>query len=131
MPPKRILLIEDEDPIREIFKRQLDKAGLLTDGAQTAQAGLALLSQNHYDLLLLDIMLPDTNGLEVLKQVKQNPLYKSLPVVMLTNLGQDSVIKEGFELGADGYLMKVSYTPDQVVAEVQKILAGKTPTKTI
>lgn len=119
---KKILLIEDEDFIRDLYKRQFEKAGFVVEGFGKGKDGLAAGLTNKYDLLLLDIMLPDINGIEILKQIKQNPSSKNLPVVMLTNLGQDSVIKEGFTLGAEGYLIKASFTPDQVVAEATNIL---------
>src|SRR5205823_1690241 len=85
MQPK-ILLIEDEDYIRDLYKRQLDNAGLSTDAFPNGQQGLAAVKQSHYDLVLLDIMLPDTNGLQILKEIKQNEGTKLWPVVLLTNL---------------------------------------------
>lgn len=125
MEPKKILLIEDEDLIRDLYKRQLEKSGLPTDGFRTGKEGLAAIQKQKYDLILLDIMLPDMNGLEILKQLKQNPQTKSTPVILQTNLGQESIIKEGFSLGAEGFLIKGSYTPDQIVEEVKNFLAGK------
>src|SRR3989344_1568052 len=119
---KKILLIEDEDFIRDLYKRQFEKAGFVVEGFAKGKEGLDASTKNQYDLLLLDIMLPDINGIEILKQIKQNSFSKNLPVVMLTNLGQDSVIKEGFTLGAEGYLIKASFTPDQVVQEATNIL---------
>lgn len=124
MQPKA-LIIEDEQFIRDIYKSQLEKAGITVDGFRNGKEGLQSISQNKYDIILLDIMLPDLNGLEILKQVKQNPDTKNIPVIMLTNLGQDEVIKEGFSLGAQGYFIKASYTPDQIVQEVKNILARK------
>lgn len=122
MQPKA-LIIEDEQFIRDIYKRQLEKAGITVDGFGNGAEGLQSISQNKYNIILLDIMLPDLNGLEILKQIKQNPASKNIPVIMLTNLGQDEIIKEGFTLGAQGYFIKASYTPDQIVAEVKNILA--------
>ncbi|MDP3733062.1 MAG: response regulator, partial [Candidatus Daviesbacteria bacterium] len=69
--------------------------------------------------------LPDINGLQILQNIRQNPATKNIVVVLLTNLGQDAVIKQGFELGADGYLVKAAYTPDQIVQEVKNIIAKK------
>lgn len=124
MQPKA-LIIEDEQFIRDIYKRQLEKAGITVDGFSNGAEGLQAISQNKYDIILLDIMLPDINGLEILKQVKQNPDTKNIPIIMLTNLGQDEIIKEGFSLGAQGYFIKASYTPDQIVEEVKNILSRK------
>ena len=126
----KLLLVEDEEYIRDLYKRQLDLAGLMTDAFGLGNEGLAAAEKNSYDLILLDIMLPDINGLQILQKVKQNPVAKNTPVVLLTNLGQDAVIKQGFELGADGYLVKAAYTPDQIVQEVKNILAKKSANPT-
>lgn len=121
----KVLLVEDEEFIRDLFKRQLDLSGFTTDAFGTGQDGLSAISKNAYDLVLLDIMLPDINGLQILQNIRQNPATKNIVVVLLTNLGQDAVIKQGFELGADGYLVKAAYTPDQIVQEVKNIIAKK------
>lgn len=121
----KVLLVEDEEFIRDLFKRQLDLSGFTTDAFGNGNDGLSALTKNAYDLVLLDIMLPDINGLQILQNIRQNPATKSVAVVLLTNLGQDSVIKQGFELGADGYLVKAAYTPDQIVQEVKNIMKKK------
>lgn len=123
---KRILLIEDEDYIRDLYKRQLDLAGFLTDGFADGKSGLSAIQQNVYDLVLLDIMLPGINGLEILKEIKHNVMTKNIPVVLLTNLGQEVIIEEAFKLGAEGYLIKASVTPDQIIQEVKNILQKQT-----
>lgn len=126
--PKKILLVEDEDFIRELYTRQLTKAGFAVKSAVDGQAGLNLLKNEQFDLLLLDIMLPGMNGLQLLREFKtQNPTSPMI-TILLTNLGQEAVIKEGFELGAQAYLIKASYTPDQVVNEVKNALFGNQPT---
>lgn len=124
---KKILLVEDENFIRELYTRQLTKAGFLVKEAIDGQSGLNTLKQEQFDLLLLDIMLPGMNGLQLLREFKtQNPNSKMI-TILLTNLGQEAVIKEGFELGAQAYLIKASYTPDQVVNEVKNVLFGNQP----
>lgn len=120
--PKKILIIEDEVFIADLYARQLAKAGYTVKTAGDGTTGLNTLMQETFDLLLLDIMLPGINGLEVLKQWKQKNPNSSMIVLLLTNLGQDTVIKQGFELGAQGYLIKAAYTPDQVLSEVKKAL---------
>ncbi len=121
---KKILLVEDEDFIRELYVRQLTKEGFLVKSVPDGQTGLNLLKTETFDLLLLDIMLPGMNGLQLLREFKtQNP-NSPMVTILLTNLGQEAVIKEGFELGAQAYLIKASYTPDQVVSEVKNALSG-------
>jgi len=124
---KKILLIEDEDFVRELYTRQLTKTGFQVKTAVDGQSGLDLLNKEQFDLLLLDIMLPGMNGLQLLREFKtKNPNSKMI-TILLTNLGQEAVIKEGFELGAQAYLIKASYTPDQVVNEVKNALMGGQP----
>lgn len=124
---KKILLVEDEDFIRELYVRQLTKAGFQVKSTVDGQSGLNMLKQEQFDLLLLDIMLPGMNGLQLLREFKtQNPNSQMI-TILLTNLGQEAVIKEGFELGAQAYLIKASYTPDQVVNEVKNALFGNPP----
>lgn len=127
-PSKKILLVEDEDFIRDLYARQLAKAGFEVKQAVDGQSGLDMLKAESFDLLLLDIMLPGMNGLQLLRTFKtQNP-NSQMVTILLTNLGQEAVIKEGFELGAQAYLIKASYTPDQVVNEVKHALFGGQPT---
>jgi CheY-like chemotaxis protein len=118
----KILIIEDEQFIRDIYIRQIQKIGFEIEGYGSGKKGLEALEHGKYDLILLDIMLPDINGLEVLKQIKQDPASSKIPIILLTNLGQDEIIKEGFALGANSYLIKASYTPDQIAQEVKNIL---------
>ncbi len=126
-PTKKILLVEDEDFIRELYVRQLTKQGFQVKSAVDGQSGLNMLKAEAFDLLLLDIMLPGMNGLQLLREFKtQNP-NSPMITILLTNLGQEAVIKEGFELGAQAYLIKASYTPDQVVTEVKNALFGNQP----
>lgn len=121
---KKILLIEDDEFIREMYHDELESAGFKVSAFGTGKECFQALSQEHFDLVLLDIMLPDTNGLEILKQIKSSEQTKNLKVVILTNLGQENIIKEGFQLGAAGYLIKVSYNPDQMVEEVKKFVSS-------
>lgn len=123
--PKKILLIEDEDPIRDLYLRQLNQAGFKVKVCKDGTEGLKALKEESFDLLLLDIMLPGMNGLQVLREFRAQSPNSPMKVVMISNLGQEAVIKEGFDLGAQAYLIKLSYTPDQVVNEVKNVLAGE------
>jgi two-component system alkaline phosphatase synthesis response regulator PhoP len=122
--PTKILIVEDDLFIRELYERQLKLAGFIVDAAADGPEGLLKITSNKPDLLLLDIMLPKMNGLDLLKTIKTKDDTKNISVILLTNLGQDSVIKEGFNLGADGYLIKSAYTPDQIIEEVKKFLVS-------
>lgn len=115
----QILLIEDEEYIRDLYKRQLELGGFTVSAFGTGQEGLEAFKQNTYSLVLLDIMLPDMNGIEILRHMKEMKDKQDVKVVLLTNLGQDNIIKEAFELGALGYLIKLSINPYQLVDEVK------------
>lgn len=118
----KVLIIEDEKFIADLYALQLTKAAFQVKVANDGKSGLDLLNQESFDILLLDILLPDFNGLEVLKQVKMKNLNPQMVILLLTNLGQDTVIKEAFTLGANGYLLKASLTPYQIVDEVKNAL---------
>lgn len=124
---KKILLVEDEDFIRDLYVRQLSKEGFQIKSAPDGKTGLDMLQAESFDLLLLDIMLPGMNGLQLLREFKTKNPTSPMITILLTNLGQEAVIKEGFELGAQAYLIKASYTPDQVVQEVKNALGGGQP----
>lgn len=124
---KKILICEDEKFIADLYEHVLSKAGHLVKTAANGRLGLNMLNQEQFDLLLLDVMMPEINGLELLRQWKgKNPTSQIL-IIMLTNLGQDAVIKEAFSLGASGYLIKASLTPQQVLSEVNSALDNKQP----
>jgi len=121
--PKKILVVDDEDSVREIYRHEFINNGYTVVVAADGEEGLLKAGEEVPDIILLDIMLPKMSGIEVLRALKENELTKKIPVLLLTNLGEETIIKEGFELGADGYLLKVSYTPAQVVEEVKKFFA--------
>jgi DNA-binding response OmpR family regulator len=122
---QRILVVEDDQFLRELYDELLKEEGYDIELAADGEEGLNKMSTGGYDLVLLDIMLPKIDGLEILRRLKdKHPEKPNGPVVLLTNLGQDSIIKEGFNLGASGYLIKSSMNPDQVISEV-KVFLGK------
>lgn len=122
---ERILIIEDDFFIRELYERQFSKEGYTVLSAEDGPTGLVMSAQEKPDLILLDIMLPKLNGLDLLRTLKTKEETKSIPVILLTNLGQESVIKEGFELGAESYLIKSAYTPSQIIEEVKNFLESR------
>ncbi len=124
---KKILIVEDDQFLREFYQELLASEGYFVDVAAEGATGLAKMQQGGYNLVLLDIMLPKEDGLQILRDLKIQPA--KLPngsIVVLTNLGQDVVIKQCFELGAAGYLIKSALTPDQVLQEVKSFLQKST-----
>lgn len=118
---KKILLIEDDHFINQLYMRILEQAGYKMTLASDGLEGVKLADKT-FSLILLDIMLPKIDGIKVLQKLKENPETKKIPVVLLTNLGQESVVKSAFEIGAQGYLLKMSVTPYQLVDKIKPFL---------
>lgn len=120
---KRILIVEDDQFLREFYQELLQTEGFLTDVAADGEVASEKVNQGGYDLILLDIMLPKKDGLQILRETHVTPPQKQNgPIVVLTNLGQDAIIKEAFDLGATGYLVKSALNPDQVLNEIHGYL---------
>jgi CheY-like chemotaxis protein len=117
---KKLLIIEDDLFIRELYQKHLEMAGYTVDTAVDGQEGKEKIFANPYDMILLDIMLPRMNGLDVLKQVKEDSTHKDVPVIILSNLGQDSVVSRGLALGAISYIIKSDITPAEMVKLIQE-----------
>ncbi len=120
---KKILLVEDELFIRELYERALSQAGYDVITAVDGQQALEV-AKKDLDLILLDIMLPKIHGIDVLKQLKKSDETKRIPVVMITNLGQESVINDAFKIGAQGYLIKMRLTPYEILNKVEEFLSN-------
>ncbi|MBW6442138.1 response regulator [Patescibacteria group bacterium] len=120
-----ILIVEDEHDIREIYAEVLSTAGYKVSQAADGSVGMQKIIDEHWDLLLLDIMLPGKDGLKILKEIKENPELKKGPVISLTNLNSENIIQEAFGQGADGYLIKSEITPDKIVDEVGRVLMSE------
>lgn len=120
---KKILIVEDDQFLREFYQELLTSEGFLVDVAADGEAGAQKVLLGGYDLILLDIMLPKKDGLQILRDLKlSSPKQPNGVIVVLTNLGQDALIKECFNLGAGGYLIKSALNPDEVLVEVKAFL---------
>jgi len=119
---KNILLIEDDPFLIDIYATKLKEEGYSLNVAEDGEEGLRLLKQKKPDLLLLDIVLPNFNGWEILRRVKKSDALKDLKVIILSNLGEKDEIEKGLSLGATKYLVKAHYTPTEVIKEIKKIL---------
>ncbi len=120
---KKILVVEDDQFLREFYQELLMAEGYFVDAAADGEIALSKIQTQEYNLVLLDIMLPKKDGVQILRDLKIKPPKSSnVVIVVLTNLGQDAVIKECFNLGAEGYLIKSALNPDQVLTEVKSYL---------
>jgi DNA-binding response OmpR family regulator len=121
--PKRILIVEDDQFLREFYQELLQGEGFNVEVAPEGDIASTKLHEGGFDLVLLDIMLPKKDGIQILKDNNTNPPQKNNgPIVVLTNLGQDSIIKTCFDLGASGYMIKSALNPDQVLTEIKNYL---------
>ena len=121
MSQKRILLIEDEKDIAELVRYNLVKEGYAVTHATTGEEGLRLARAEPPGLILLDLMLPGVDGLEVCRALKRDRASETIPIVMLTAKSEESDIVAGLELGADDYITK-PFSPKVLVARVRAVL---------
>ncbi len=120
---KRVLIVEDDQFLREFYEELLVSEGMEIETAPDGDTAVAKIHEGGYDLILLDIMLPKKDGLEILRENKiAPPLHSNGPIVVLTNIGQDAIIKSCFEAGAAGYMIKSALNPDQVLQEIHNYL---------
>ena len=117
----RILLVEDDPVLAEMVKRYLGGAGFDVSVARTGAAGLSLHKREAVDAIVLDLMLPDMDGLEVCKRVRAMPSTAMLPIIMLTAKAEESDTVIGLELGADDYVTK-PFSPKALTARVRAML---------
>ena len=119
---KKILFIEDESTLPKTFGDILRQEGYEKISALDGEAGLRLAKTEKPDLILLDLILPRIHGFDVLKQLKEGPETKGIPIIVLTNLEGMGDLDKAIELGAKTYLVKAQYTLEEVVEKVKKAL---------
>ena len=121
----KILLVDDDALLVRMYQKKLENDGYEVATADDGDVALTKVSEFKPDLILLDIMMPKVNGLQVLTKLKENKETSSIPVILLTNVGgSDEDVNRGLELGAVAYLVKAGNRPSVVVAKVKEILAG-------
>lgn len=119
MTEKNILIVEDDNFIADLYDRELTNDGFSVTIAKDGIEGEVKAKEMMPNLILLDIMLPNRNGLDLLKILKEDPLTQKIKVLVLSNLGQEEAIKKALDMGAEGYLIKSSYTPKEVLNEIK------------
>jgi two-component system phosphate regulon response regulator PhoB len=116
-----ILIIEDDPDIQELLEYNLEKHGFLVHITDNGERGLSHLAENTPDIVLIDVMLPGMDGIEVCKSIKLNPKFHHIPVILLTAKSQESDIIVGLELGADDYITK-PFSLNELIARVKAVL---------
>lgn len=115
----KVLIIEDDQFYAKIYKKKFEVEGHVVEACFDGEAGLAKLKEFAPDIILLDIMMPKLDGFEVLEQIKANPSFKNIPVVMMTNLSTEEDKAKAQEKGAQLYIVKSDLTPSQVITAIK------------
>ena len=119
----KILLVEDDVFIAEIYKKKFETAGFEVVNAVSGKQVLKELAENHYDLTLLDLVLPEVAGFDILREVRTAPGYpKDARIIIFSNLSGPEERDRAVKLGADGFISKTEYTPSKVLEEVNRYL---------
>jgi len=117
---KKILIIEDEKDIRDLLEYYLKREGYVVQGAGDGEVGLQRIRRERFDLLILDLMLPQMDGLEICRSVRSNAQTAALPIIILTAKTEEADRVLGLEMGADDYVTK-PFSPREVVARVKAL----------
>ena len=125
---EKILIVEDDKNIAKLVRYNLEKAGYDCEVVITGEEAFGVLQQDQIHLIILDIMLPKMDGFSVCKQIRQDPRYENIPVIMLTAKGEEVDRVVGFELGADDYIVK-PFSPRELALRVKAILKRGSPKK--
>ena len=118
----KILIIEDDKFLRELMIKKLETAGYGALGAVDGEEGIKKAQKERPALILLDLVLPGMDGFEVLAKLKQEKATNSIPVVILSNLGQQEDIDKAAQLGAIEYLIKANFTPGEIIEKIKSIM---------
>ncbi len=119
------MIVDDEEDIRELVELNLRREGFNVIGSETGEQALKLVRSQPPDLIVLDLMLPGIDGLEVCREIKSDPRTKQIPIVMLTAKGEEADIVTGLELGADDYMTK-PFSGKVLLARIRRLLRKKT-----
>lgn len=123
---EHVLIVEDEEFLVRAVKDNLISEGCTVSVAMDGEAVFEEIKKKKPALILLDLLLPKKNGFDVLKELKSSPEWQLIPVVVLSNLGEDSEIKRALDLGASDYFVKSQHPIQEVVEKVKEYLQGKT-----
>ena len=121
----KILIMEDETAQAYALEAKLSIEGFEVRGTTSGKTGLSLAEKIKPDLILLDIVLPDIDGFEILKELKEDRKTADIPVIIISQMGQKENIDQGMKLGAEDYLVKSEVNLDKIVARVKQLLHHK------
>ena len=120
--PKKVLIVEDDFYICDIYKTEAKRKGYIVYTAADGEEALSLTKVSHPDIILLDIMLPKINGIDVLRTLRTWDGFKQIPVLFITNVGDSETYQQAMQSGAQDYLVKAQNTPEQIINALAKYL---------
>jgi len=121
-----VVLVEDDSFISGMYQTKLGSLGFAVEVIDNGAAAAERLSKPPLpDLILLDVVLPQKDGFEILEELRRDSRTRNVPVILLTNLGQKPDVERGIKLGADDYIIKAHFTPSEVVEKITKVLEDK------
>ena len=122
MKKRKIVLIEDDVILSKVINEELEESDFDIHRAFTGSKGLDMIKSEMPDLVLLDLVLPEMSGFDVLAEAKKDPKTKNVPVIILTMLGSDDDIKKGISLGAQDYIVKSQHAVGEIIEKVKSFL---------
>lgn len=116
-----VLLVEDDFFVRDIYQKKLGDIGYDVVTAENGLEGMDRLKEKRPDLILLDIFMPYMDGREMLRKIRESERWRDIPVILLTNFSASEGVRDGFDLGADEYLIKSHFTPSEVLKKIDSV----------
>jgi len=118
----RVLIVEDEEVLLKVLREKLEKSSYDVSEAADGEIALAVARDSKPDVIVLDLLLPKKSGFEVLEALKADDVLKTIPVVVVSNLGEDSDIKRALSLGAIDYYVKSEHPINEIIEKIQNVL---------
>lgn len=125
MEKKKILVVEDDNVLRDVLLQKLMKNNYDAIGAEDGMVAMEKIAEYKPDVILLDILMPKKDGLEVLEEIHSDEAMRKIPVIIISNSGQPVEIERARELGARAFLIKAVFEPSEVLDKVEKVLNGE------
>jgi DNA-binding response OmpR family regulator len=122
MKIKKVLIVEDDSFLQGLETKKLEEVGYVVVTASSGEEGLKKINEPDIDIVLLDLILPNFDGLEILKKIKGTEALKNIPVIVFSNLSEEKTIKRSMELGATDFMVKSNFTLDELVKRIDSVL---------
>jgi CheY-like chemotaxis protein len=117
---KKVLIVEDEEIILDLLQKKITKEGYKTAVARDGEEGLKVMKEFQPDLILLDIIMPKMDGFGVMTEMQKDPFLKKIPIIIISNSGQEVEIERAQKLGAKDFLIKTEFDPQEVIDKIEK-----------